>query len=1123
MSHLLTLVSPLGLVDLALKSAIVMLVAVVAAALLRRASAAWRHLVWCLSATSLLLLPVLALALPAWQVTWLPEWPAERAPLAATGLATVANADRITPLAGPPLETPPPIEIDVPPSAAAAPTDATTEPSPALSVAATATTSPRRAPFPWLAGIWGAGLLLSLVPLAFGLWQVSALHRRSRVIDDPRWLALLGDLRRQLALRRSVQLRESNTALMPLTWGALRPVLLVPAEAGAWPDDRRRLVLLHELAHVRRWDWLTQLVTHIACAAYWFNPLVWLAARQMRIERERACDDLVLASGARASDYAQELLAVAASLSSSQLSTLVAVPIARRGALEDRLRGILDNHRSRAALTTTAVFLGAALAAAATSPLAMLRAAPPDTPQPPAEQSKAAQAPGNQPAKKPVDKSDARVAPEFVITPDSVSFGNLNPGETKSVNVVIRARKQFSIEKIEAIEKIEGEKSSGTYEFLLSKGAKQSHVVALTLTAPNKPGFVDELFSVTIAGRTEPVTFKAQGKVVGGAPPVNEKPAAKKSGDQPGEAGAAPQKDPLVGKVPAERVKQFPPSFSKAQDGVEIGISLASDRKAFHLGERVPLEFVIRNVSQKTLHVEHSLYPAETPPKVIGADGKQLSIEAVTLFGTIRRYRDILKPNEFVVYRHRGLGLGESPQPPGTFWHPFLKNADAVPGKYRLSQHVRVSVHEEGHDTGGTTLSTATGEVEFEIEEKPAEPPASKPVTIRGKVLDDATGEPIPQFTVQAGKFEPAEPKQVLWGYREEKSTGSDGSFSTTVNWPEGWNARIRLDGYFPHPLLDSAPPADRDELEVTIRLQRVPEKVRGVVLDHAGKPVTDAAVFAVGPAGLNLAVGEAWSAGYNDRVDKETHRVRTDELGRFEIPTGGNTTLGVSHARFDAWPAAVPARGEVIIRLPEPARVDIELDIDGAGKETVIFYQLLSYLTPEFGGVQSTRWITMANPGQLVLDSLPPGKYQFCRRPGRMLDRQFIELKPGESKSIHYVREKGARVRGKVTWAADAKLESIVISVLGETPEKGPFDQRDWTTVYSAVSPGDDGTFLTERIPLGTYQLIAYAFKPLTPEQMRRTGAIAPSYEAQVQIKVPDHGELTVDDLPLKPIVRRN
>ncbi|MBI3863572.1 MAG: DUF1573 domain-containing protein [Planctomycetia bacterium] len=104
----------------------------------------------------------------------------------------------------------------------------------------------------------------------------------------------------------------------------------------------------------------------------------------------------------------------------------------------------------------------------------------------------------------------ARVDPEFVVNPDIVSFGNLTPGEKKTVNVVVRAKKQFSIEKIES------EKSSGTYEVRLPKDAKQTHVVALTVVAPNEPGSVDEQFSVTIAGRNEPVTFKAHGKVVAG-------------------------------------------------------------------------------------------------------------------------------------------------------------------------------------------------------------------------------------------------------------------------------------------------------------------------------------------------------------------------------------------------------------------------------------------------------------------------------------------------------------------------------------------------------------------------------------------------------------------------------
>jgi len=210
-----------------------------------------------------------------------------------------------------------------------------------------------------------------------------------------------------------------------------------------------------------------------------------------------------------------------------------------------------------------------------------------------------------------------------------------------------------------------------------------------------------------------------------------------------------------------------------------------------------------------------------------------------------------------------GLGLGEQPEPPGTFWYPFL--ADAVPGKYRLSQEVHLTVSEEGQDAGGTSFRAASGEVEFEIKladskkgdaapaEKPAddsaEKPASKPLTIRGKVVDSATGKPVAPFITQSGKFDPADPKKVSWGYSEGRSSSRDGSFSTTVRWTEGWTARILADGYIPQPVITSAPPDDVDEMEVVIRLRRGP-KVRGVVLDHIGKPVKDAAVFALGPTG---------------------------------------------------------------------------------------------------------------------------------------------------------------------------------------------------------------------------------------------------------------------------------
>ena len=95
---------------------------------------------------------------------------------------------------------------------------------------------------------------------------------------------------------------------MPMTWGIVRPVVMLPADAAQWPADRLRTVLLHELIHVRRCDLLAQALAQVACCLYWFHPLAWLALRQLRDERERACDDAVLLQGVPPHEYAAQLL-----------------------------------------------------------------------------------------------------------------------------------------------------------------------------------------------------------------------------------------------------------------------------------------------------------------------------------------------------------------------------------------------------------------------------------------------------------------------------------------------------------------------------------------------------------------------------------------------------------------------------------------------------------------------------------------------------------------------------------------------------------------------------------------------------------------------------------------------
>jgi hypothetical protein len=108
---------------------------------------------------------------------------------------------------------------------------------------------------------------------------------------------------------------------------------------------------------------------------------------------------------------------------------------------------------------------------------------------------------------------EGRVDAEYSVNPELVSFGNLNPGERKTVNIVVRGKKPFSIERIES------EKSSGVFEVRLPKESRAVHVVPLTLIAPSEMGTLSEEFTVTIGGNSEPVTFKALGKIgpTGGA------------------------------------------------------------------------------------------------------------------------------------------------------------------------------------------------------------------------------------------------------------------------------------------------------------------------------------------------------------------------------------------------------------------------------------------------------------------------------------------------------------------------------------------------------------------------------------------------------------------------------
>jgi TonB family protein len=207
---------------------------------------------------------------------------------------------------------------------------------------------------------------VSLLPILLGVvWSVMA------ALLLLRWGAGVFRLHRiTRASRRASQLekcvRVSDSITTPMTWGAIRPVILLPAYVEEWPEEQRHVVIQHEQAHIERRDWLWQAFAQVITAVFWFHPLVWLAAAQMRQEAEHAADDATLATGVRAPDYADRLMAVARQLPGSAPTAAAAAGVAmvRQPALTSRIRAILDSGRTRS-VAGAGARIGVVLAAVA--------------------------------------------------------------------------------------------------------------------------------------------------------------------------------------------------------------------------------------------------------------------------------------------------------------------------------------------------------------------------------------------------------------------------------------------------------------------------------------------------------------------------------------------------------------------------------------------------------------------------------------------------------------------------------------------------------------------------------------------------------------------------------------
>ena len=324
------------LVDTTMKSFVIFAVAGLFAFCLRRKSAAVRGFVWGMAIVGCLIVPLFSFLLPKWELGILP---------AETPVSIAQSQLSPKPVSSIPI-TPTPLQPNL----------VTDQSGPLTTLHWT----------DWMAIVWtGAGLFL-LIRLIVGIgavWHISARSTNfSRAAEQF-----------QSNWNQRTNVRLSNRIAVPMVWGFLRPVILLPVDADQWQTERLRAVLLHELAHIKRWDWTMQMVAQVTCAVYWFNPFVWFVAHRMRIEAEQACDDQVLNAGYQSTNYAQLLLDITRNVKIAKVTARAAVAIARSSKIERRLRTVLAENLNRHPVKKVAAGIGLLIVIGFAVPMGMMR------------------------------------------------------------------------------------------------------------------------------------------------------------------------------------------------------------------------------------------------------------------------------------------------------------------------------------------------------------------------------------------------------------------------------------------------------------------------------------------------------------------------------------------------------------------------------------------------------------------------------------------------------------------------------------------------------------------------------------------------------------------------------
>jgi beta-lactamase regulating signal transducer with metallopeptidase domain len=311
-----------------IKSSVVLSVSIVLFFLLRKKSAGLRHLVLAVFLIGLLFLPILSSVTAGWETKLLPTWGTNGArQLRIDGLSSNLgslsdNLEAISPASGETI-----LSDDRDENLQSVSSGFFTALLPVFGFVA--------------AAMWLGGLIFLSIRIGLGLYGTLRWKREGRDIQDSLWKRLLSRFLEAISLRRKIRLLSHEKAIVPLTWGVFRPVVMMPAASRKWSVDQRSAALYHELSHIKRGDFLVMILARISRAVYWFNPLSWIVLGMVKREQEKACDELVLKAGIKPSTYAENLLFIRNSASSRWKPPAAVLGAVSRSQLNDRLTTIL--------------------------------------------------------------------------------------------------------------------------------------------------------------------------------------------------------------------------------------------------------------------------------------------------------------------------------------------------------------------------------------------------------------------------------------------------------------------------------------------------------------------------------------------------------------------------------------------------------------------------------------------------------------------------------------------------------------------------------------------------------------------------------------------------------------